>query len=58
MIGGVKVMPGKRKLEEIDRHIAEWRTLVVTQKKRIAGLQRAGHNAAGRHSLYASLKPR
>jgi hypothetical protein len=56
VIGGVKVMPDKRKLEEIDRHIAEWRTLVVTQKKRIADLQRAGHNAAGSITLLRELE--
>lgn len=53
-------MPDKRKLEEIQRHIAEWRTLIATQKKRIADLQRGGHNAAGSitslRELEASLR--
>ena len=49
-------MPDKRKLEEIDRHIAEWRTLIVTQKKRIADLQRGGHNAAGSITLLRELE--
>ena len=49
MIGGVKVMPDKRKLEEIDRHIAEWRTLVVTQKKRIAELAESRSQRCRKH---------
>ena len=51
-----EVMPDKRKLEEIERHIAEWRTLIATQKKRIADLQRGGHNAAGSITLLRELE--
>jgi hypothetical protein len=56
VIGWVKVMPDKRKLKEIDRHIAEWRTLIATQKKRIADLQSGGHNAAGSITLLRELE--
>ena len=49
-------MPDKRKLEEIERHIAEWRTLIAMQKKRIADLQRGGHNAAGSITLLRELE--
>ena len=35
------------RLQEADRRIAEWRTLIATQKGRIAELQKAGHSATG-----------
>jgi hypothetical protein len=49
-------MPEKRKLAEIERHIAEWRTLISGQKRRIADLQRGGHNAAGSIALLRGLE--
>jgi len=49
-------MPEKRKLAEIERRITELRTLVVTQKRRIADLQRGGRNAAGSITLLRELE--
>ena len=49
-------MPDKRKLDEIDRRITEWRTLIATQKRRIAELQRAGHSATGSIILLRELE--
>jgi hypothetical protein len=43
-------------LHEADRHITEWRRLVVTQKSRIADLQREGHNAVGSITLLRELE--
>ena len=40
-------MPYRRKLEELERSLAEWRRLLSVQKKRIAELQRGGHRATG-----------
>ncbi len=40
-------MPYRRKLEELERSLAEWRRLLSGQKKRIAELQSGGHSAAG-----------
>jgi hypothetical protein len=40
-------MPHRRKLEELERSLTEWRRLLSVQKKRIAELQRGGHSAAG-----------
>jgi hypothetical protein len=56
VIGGMKVMPEKRKLAEIERHIADWRKLIASQKKRMADLQGGGHNAAGSITLLRELE--
>jgi len=40
-------MPCRRKLDELERSLAEWRRLLSGQKKRLAELQRGGHSAAG-----------
>ena len=49
-------MPERQELAEIERHIAEWRTLIAKQKGRIAELQRGGHNAAGSITLLRELE--
>ena len=40
-------MPYRRKLEELERSLAEWHRLLSGQKQRIAELQTSGHSAAG-----------
>jgi hypothetical protein len=34
-------------LQQADDRIAEWRRLIAKQKRRVADLQRDGHNAGG-----------
>jgi hypothetical protein len=41
---------------QADRRITEWRTLIATQKRRIAELQSAGHSATGSIILLRELK--
>jgi hypothetical protein len=44
------------RLQEADRRISEWRTLIATQKRRIAELHNAGHSAAGSIVLLRELE--
>ena len=44
------------RLQEADRRITEWRTLIATQKRRIAELQCAGHSATGSIILLRELE--
>jgi hypothetical protein len=43
-------------LREADRRIAEWRRLIAKQERRVADLQRDGHNAGGSISLLRELE--
>ena len=43
-------------LHEADRHITEWQRLIGKQKRRVADLQRDGHNAAGSIMLLRELE--
>ena len=45
-----------KSLEEADRQIVERRALITVQKRRIADLQRDGHNAAGSIALLRELE--
>ena len=44
------------RLQEADRRINEWHTLIATQKRRIAELQEAGHSATGSIILLRELE--
>jgi hypothetical protein len=44
------------RLQEADRRVTEWRTLIATQKRRIAELQSAGHSATGSIILLRELE--
>jgi hypothetical protein len=54
----LQVSDERKHLQEADRHIAERRGLIGTQKRRIEDLQRDGHNAVGSivRELEASLR--
>jgi len=43
-------------LQEADRRIAVWRSLIAKQERRVADLQRDGHNAGGSLTLLRELK--
>ena len=43
-------------LQEADRRIAEWRRLIAKQVRRVADLQRDGHNAGGSLTLLRELE--
>ena len=46
------------RLQEADRRITEWHTLIARQKRRIAELQEAGHSATGSIILLRDWKVR
>jgi hypothetical protein len=43
-------------LQEADDRIAEWRRLIAKQKRRVADLQRDGHNAGGSTTFLRELE--
>ena len=43
-------------LKEADRRIAVWRSLIAKHERRVADLQRDGHNAGGSLTLLRELK--
>jgi hypothetical protein len=41
------MLDAQKRLQEADRRITEWQTLMGRQKRRIAEMQKGGYNAAG-----------
>ena len=52
----LQVSDERKHLREAERHIAERRGVIGTQKRRIEDLQRDGHNAAGSIALLRELE--
>jgi hypothetical protein len=46
----------RRLLQEADRRITEWRTLIARQKRRIAEMQKGGYSAAGSITLLREME--
>jgi hypothetical protein len=44
------------RIQQVERHIADRRELIIVQKRRIAELKANGHNAAGSIALLRELE--
>jgi hypothetical protein len=46
----------RKRLQEADRRITEWRTLIGRQKRRIAEMQKGGYSAVGSVTLLREME--